>query len=228
MGRGFFITGTDTDVGKTWVAAGLLRALQAYGYSTAAIKPVACGCISTEQGLRNDDALVLMRQVSVNLPYEVVNPYAYAAPIAPHLAAQAAGQRIDITRIKTQCESVLRQADYVIVEGVGGWKVPLNERETTIDLAAALGLPVIVVVGMRLGCLNHALLCFESITCHGMVLAGWVANAMAPQFREIQENTVALRERVEAPLLGTIPHLAGFDVETIAHSLNVRPMLADY
>ncbi|MBI2779733.1 MAG: dethiobiotin synthase [Gammaproteobacteria bacterium] len=222
MTRGFFITGTDTDVGKTWVTAGVLTALAARGHTTAAMKPVSAGCIETDEGLRNGDALILQRHATLNLPYAQINPYAYAAPIAPHIAATRLGQRIEIAPIKAIFDDMARRADYVVVEGAGGWRVPLNEHETIADLAQALGLPVILVVGMRLGCLNHALLSCESIARQGVPLAGWVANSACPEFPELQENIDALRERIDAPLLGVIPHLREFDAQVIASHLDFK------
>ncbi len=220
MTRGFFITGTDTDVGKTWVTAGVLAVLAAQGHTTAAMKPVSAGCIETAEGLRNGDALILQRHATLNLPYAQINPYAYAAPIAPHIAAMRLGQRIEIAPIKAIFDDMAQRVDYVVVEGAGGWRVPLNERETIADLAQALGLPVILVVGMRLGCLNHALLSCESIIRQGVPLAGWVANCEIPEFPELQENIDALRKRISAPLLGVIPYLREFDAQVIARCLD--------
>lgn len=222
MTRGFFITGTDTDVGKTWVTAGVLAALATHGHTTAAMKPVSAGCIETAEGLRNGDALILQRHATLNLPYAQINPYAYAAPIAPHIAAMRLGQRIEIAPIKAIFDDIAQRVDYVVVEGAGGWRVPLNEREAIADLAQALGLPVILVVGMRLGCLNHALLSCESIARQGVPLAGWVANSACPEFPELQENVDALRERISAPLLGMIPHLREFDAQVIASHLDFK------
>jgi len=223
--RGFFITGTDTDAGKTWIAAGLLSALSARGYITAAMKPVASGCHDTPSGLRNDDALLLMRHASLALPYEQVNPYAFAEPVAPHIAAKMAGREIEIAPLKAMFDTIARQANYVIVEGVGGWKVPLNAHATTVDLAVALNLPVILVVRIRLGCLNHALLSCDSIVNHGLTLAGWVANTIGPSFREFDENVQALRDRIAAPLLGIVPNLPGFDAGAIAHALDMQSLV---
>lgn len=222
---GFFITGTDTDVGKTWVAAGLLRALRNRGYTTAAMKPVACGSVVTPEGLRNEDALLLVQYASNRFPYEVANPYVYTTPTAPHIAAKIADRRIDIGLIEECFNTLAASVDYVVVEGVGGWQVPLNERETTADLAVALGLPVILVVGLRLGCLNHALLSAESIVRHGLKLAGWVANTVSPDFQYAREYKEALRERIAAPLLGVISYLPEFTVESIADSLDLGLML---
>lgn len=221
MTRGFFITGTDTEVGKTWVSAVLLAALKARGHSTAAMKPVSAGCIETPEGLRNEDALILQRHATLALPYEQINPYAFAPPIAPHIAAARIGQRIDIAPVRAIFDSVASQADYMIVEGAGGWRVPLNERETIADLAKALNLPVILVVGMRLGCINHALLSCESIAGHGVRLAGWVANSILPDFAELEENIDTLRQRIDAPLLGVIPHMTELDAAVAAGHLNL-------
>lgn len=223
--RGFFITGTDTDVGKTWIAAGLLAALNAQGHVTAAMKPIASGCRDTSEGLRNDDALLLMQHASLALPYESVNPCTFAEPVAPHIAARMAGHEIEIAPLETIFTTIAGHADYVIVEGVGGWQVPLNARETTADLAIAFGLPVILVVGMRLGCLNHALLSYESILNNGLTLAGWVANTIDPSFREFDENVQALRDRIAAPLLGVVPHLSCFDAVTIAQALEIKNLV---
>lgn len=224
MTRGIFITGTDTDIGKTWVAEGLLNALAAAGIRVAAMKPVACGATETPDGLRNTDALLLQRAASVTLPYATVNPCLYAAPIAPHIAAQRAGRRIEISALKTVFGAIAAQADYVVVEGVGGWCVPLNERETSADLALALGLPVLLVVGMRLGCLNHALLTCARIAHDGATLAGWVANAVTPGFAELDENIAALEQRIPAPLLGVVPHLPAPDARRVGQCMNLKKL----
>ncbi len=225
MTRGFFITGTDTGVGKTWVTLGLLNALAAVGYRTAAMKPVASGVIETPEGLGNEDALLLQQQASVTLAYNVVNPYLFVPPIAPHLAAQRAGRRIEIAHIKKVFDEIAAQADCVVVEGAGGWCVPLNEHEMIADLAVALGLPVVLVVGMRLGCLNHALLTCENIARYGVSLAGWVANTITPEFAELEENIAALSERISAPLLGVVSHLPALDARQVGKALRVEKLL---
>lgn len=204
MKRGYFITGTDTGVGKTHISAALLTLFNTRGFSTAAMKPVATGCVNTAQGLRNDDALVLQQHASLPLPYEQVNPYAFAPAIAPHIAATQAGQTIDLAQIEHGLDILAAQADVVIVEGVGGWLVPLNADATVADLAYELGLPVILVVGMRLGCLNHALLTAQSIEQSEVPFAGWVANVIDPAMQCIEENIQALRERIAVPWLGTV------------------------
>lgn len=220
MKHGYFITGTDTGVGKTRIASALLAAFNSRGYSTAAMKPVATGCVNTAQGLRNDDALALQRHASLPLTYEQVNPYAFEPAIAPHLAAAQAGQTIDLMRIKHGLDNLAVRSDAVIVEGAGGWQVPLNRDTTIADLAHTLGLPVILVVGMRLGCLNHALLSVESIEQSGLPLAGWVANVIDPAMQCIEENIATLRERIAAPWLGTMLWDTQATPEQIAQQLN--------
>ncbi|MEW6352757.1 MAG: dethiobiotin synthase [Pseudomonadota bacterium] len=223
---GFFITGTDTGVGKTWVAAGLLHAVNAHGLRSAAMKPVACGAVSTPHGPRNEDALLLMQHAALRADYARVNPFLFEPPIAPHIAAHAARRRIDIALIKTEFLALARAANCVVVEGVGGWQVPLNERDSAADLAAALELPVILVVGMRLGCLNHALLSADAIARRGVSLAGWIANAIDPAFAELEQNITALAQRIAAPLVGRVPYLREFDATAIAAALDVQKLLA--
>jgi dethiobiotin synthetase len=202
---GYFITGTDTGVGKTHVAVALINALKAQGKTVAGMKPVAAGCKTTPQGLRNDDALQLQKASSVDLPYELVNPYAFEPAIAPHIAAQESGIEIHIAHIKECYEQISEKVDTVIVEGAGGWLVPLNDRETMADIVAELHLPIILVVGMRLGCLNHALLTAESVKAHGGTLAGWVANYIDEDMTKTEDNLRSLQSRIGGPLLGNIP-----------------------
>lgn len=204
--RGWFVTGTDTEIGKTRTSCGLLRAFAAAGRRSAGMKPVASGSMRTPDGLRNEDALALQRCASVPLPYELVNPYAFEPPIAPHIAATEAGVRIELERILDAFAQVSARSEVTIVEGVGGWCVPLSNQLTLPQLARALGLPVIMVVGMRLGCLNHAVLTARAIQEDGLQLAGWVANGIAAEFPRAQENLATLREAIAAPLLGEVPH----------------------
>ena len=206
-GRGYFITGTDTGIGKTVVTLCLMRWLQGRGLRVAAMKPVASGCERTLDGLRNEDALKLQRQASMPLDYEAVNPYAFEPPIAPHIAARQAGEKIRIDIIRRGMQQLAGDADIVCVEGVGGWLVPLNGRETVADLAISLGLGVVMVVGMRLGCLNHALLSARAIEASGAPLAGWVANCMPPAADYLEDNISTLKSMICAPLLGVVPAL---------------------
>src|SRR5690606_27505056 len=190
--KAFFITGTDTGVGKTLITAGLLLAAKSRGLSTAALKPVAAGCEVTEAGLRNEDALLLQSVITQDLAYEQINPIALQPAIAPHIAAQQAKRILSVDRLSGFCRGVLNSADVTLVEGAGGWRVPLNPAETLADLARVLQLPVILVVGIRLGCINHALLTVEAIARDGLQLVGWVANLIDPEMSNQQENIARL------------------------------------
>lgn len=178
--RGLFITGTDTGIGKTRVSVQLLRILRASGLRVAGMKPVASGATWQFGQWVNDDALALQAASSITLPYASVNPYVFAPPIAPHLAAEQAGQRVNLARIQESFLAMATDVDSVIVEGVGGWRVPLNADEDLADLARVLNLPVVLVVGLRLGCISHARLTHESIMASGVVFGGWIANAVEP------------------------------------------------
>jgi dethiobiotin synthetase len=200
-----FVTGTDTGVGKTLVACALLRRLAARGIPAIGMKPVAAGCAETPQGRINEDVESLLAAGSVRADRALVNPYALGEPIAPHIAAAHESVRIDLERI-AECFTKLRAvADAVVVEGVGGFRVPLNESQDAGDLARMLGLPVVLVVGMRLGCLNHAMLTQETVLSRGLRLAGWVANRIDPHMERCAENVAFLRRAIAAPLLGEIP-----------------------
>lgn len=208
MSAAFFVTGTDTDAGKTTVAAGLLRAARLAGLSTAAVKPIASGCELTAQGLRNSDALALLAECSLPLSYAEINPWAFAPAIAPHLAAQEVGERLEVPALCAAVQQVLEQrADFTLVEGAGGWRVPLTGLATLAELPQALAMPVILVVGVRLGCINHAVLTAEAIARDGLRLAGWVANILDPHTSRLEENLATLTERLPAPCLGRVPRL---------------------
>lgn len=225
MSRAFFIAGTDTDVGKTTIAAGLLHAARQAGLSTAAAKPVASGCESTPQGLRNADALALLAECSLPLDYAMVNPFAFAPAIAPHIAAREAGVALTIEALAAAVQPVLdRRADFTLVEGAGGWQVPLSGRENLSALPVRLGLPVILVVGVRLGCINHALLSAEAIAADGLALAGWVANIVDPATSRLEENLATLDERLSAPCLGRVPRLARASAQQVAVHLQLAPL----
>ena len=197
-----FITGTDTEIGKTLVASALIRHLVAAGYRVAGMKPVASGCENTDEGLRNDDALSLIEAANVELPYETVNPFAYEPAIAPHIAAQQAGRLIDINRISQLAKTIV--ADYLVVEGVGGWCVPLGESLPLSELAKATADEVIIVVGMRLGCINHALLTAAQVERDGLSMKGWIANHIDPDMQAQSENLTTLEALMPCPLLGTM------------------------
>ena len=202
---GLFVTGTDTGCGKTEISLGLMAALQAQGLSVLGMKPVASGCLTTPDGLRNEDAQRLLRQGSSVQPYARINPYAFAPPIAPHLAADEAGVRIELAVIESAYAALQQAADRVIVEGVGGWRVPLGADLFVGDIPRTLDLPVILVVGLKLGCINHALLTADSIRASGCRLAGWVANQVDPEMVARDANLATLEARMTAPCLGVIP-----------------------
>ncbi|WP_024672718.1 dethiobiotin synthase [Pseudomonas syringae] len=222
MSAAYFITGTDTDAGKTTVAAGLLHAARLAGLSTAAGKPVASGCVMTAQGLRNADALALQAECSVELDYDEVNPLALEPAIAPHLAAREAGIVLTVESLLQPMRHILsKQADFTLIEGAGGWRVPLAGERNLSDLAIALKLPVILVVGVRLGCINHAVLTTEAIARDGLMLAGWVANVIDGETSRLEENLATLVERLPAPCLGQVPRLEDASAENVAHYLDI-------
>lgn len=200
--RVLFVTGTDTGVGKTRVAAALCRAIAARGMRVAAMKPVASGCTLTADGLRNDDAAALLAAVNVRAGYSEVNPYAFEPAIAPHIAAREAGVDIDFSVLDRAYERLRMRADILVVEGAGGWLAPLDEKRGFADLAVHWQMDVVLVVGLRLGCLNHALLTAESIERRGLRLRGWVANSVDPAFERLPENISSLETRIFSPCLG--------------------------
>lgn len=222
MSHAYFVTGTDTEIGKTTIAAGLLHAARLAGLSTAAAKPVASGCERSPEGLRNSDALALLGECSLPLAYEQVNPFAFEPAIAPHLAAREQGVSLTVDALQGPVRAVLELgADFTLVEGAGGWRVPLAGEENLSDLGIALGLPVILVVGVRLGCINHAVLSAEAIQRDGLVLAGWVANIVDPQTSRLEENLATLAERLPAPCLGRVPRLASATPGAVAAYLDL-------
>ena len=206
MSKRFFITGTDTDVGKTFVATKLLKALNRRGLSTVALKPVAAGCEQVDGQWQNDDALLLQKAASVDLPYAMVNPFSFPEAIAPHLAAKAVGTTMTVASVAQACKPGLAQAaDVTVIEGAGGWYVPLNNSERFSDLVIAEKWSVILVVGMRLGCINHALLTMDALNGSGLNVAAWVANCVDPHMPHQAENIATLTQFIEAPCLGVVP-----------------------
>ncbi len=223
MSHAYFVTGTDTEIGKTTIAAGLLHAARRAGLSTAAVKPVASGCSRTPEGLRNDDALALLGECSLALGYAEVNPLAFEPAIAPHLAAREAGVHLDVAALREPVQAMLAKgADLTLVEGAGGWRVPLAGQARLSDLVRALNMPVILVVGVRLGCINHAVLSAEAIIGDGLPLAGWVANVVDPQTALLEDNLATLAERLAAPCLGRVPYLAEATPAAVADCLDLR------
>lgn len=226
MGKKYFVAGTDTDAGKTLVATGLLEAANLKGLKTLAIKPVAAGCEATSEGLRNSDALLLQQAMSEPLPYEQVNPVALEPAIAPHIAAEQVGRRLKVSQLAGYCRGVMMQpSDFLIIEGAGGWRVPLNRSETLAHLAKELNAPVVLVVGMKLGCINHALLTVEAILRDGLPLAGWVANHIDPDMSCYAENVATLLSLIPAPCLGEVPHLDDPSAKSAAPFLDVSLLM---
>ncbi|WP_176506054.1 MULTISPECIES: dethiobiotin synthase [Pseudomonas] len=222
MSQAYFIAGTDTDVGKTTIAAGLLHAARLQGLSTLGAKPVASGCSMTPKGLRNSDAQALIDESSIKLAYEEVNPFAFEPAIAPHVAAREANVALEVTVLAKAMRHVLGQgADFTLIEGAGGWRVPLSNHANLSDLAISLKLPVILVVGVRLGCINHALLSAEAIARDGLQLAGWVANIIEPRTSRLEENLASLAERLPAPCLGRVPKLKQATADAVAEHLQL-------
>lgn len=199
----WFITGTDTEVGKTFAACALLHALRQQGWKALGMKPVAAGLDA--EG-KNEDVEQLIAASSFVAPREWVNPYAFCAAVAPHIAAAEEGRTIELAHIVSVFKQLSERADRLVVEGVGGFCVPLGSGGNTADLAAMLNLPVILVVGMRLGCINHALLTGQAIAAQGLKLAGWIANRIDPGMSRFEENLATLQDHIAAPLLGIIPY----------------------
>lgn len=226
MTAGWFITGTDTGVGKTYVAAALLSALAAQGHSCVGMKPVASGCSITRTGHRSEDAELLQASSSVSAAYGDINPYGFGPAVAPHLAARASGVDIDLIKIRQHFDRLCSVAECVVVEGVGGWMVPLSNDHSTADLARLVDLPVVLVVGVRLGCLNHALLTVEAIARADLRLAGWVANRIESGVELFEENVDTLRARIAAPLIGVVPYLDhGLTPDTVSKHLDLTALL---
>jgi dethiobiotin synthetase len=209
MQQAYFVTGTDTNVGKTYIASALIRYFVSAGNKTVGMKPIASGCEisqhSTWQGqLVNEDALALYAASNVKPALDLMNPYRFPPAIAPHIAAQQASVEIDIDMISSAYQQLAAMADVVVVEGAGGFLVPINAQQTMADLAVKLNLPVVLVVGMRLGCINHALLTVEAIQARGLKLAGWVANQIEPEMPMFEENLASLQQRIDAPCLSVV------------------------
>ncbi|HEX9707471.1 MAG TPA: dethiobiotin synthase [Steroidobacteraceae bacterium] len=220
MTRSFFVTGTDTGVGKTLVTAALLRCLRDAGVAVAGMKPVAAGVVAGPEGPANEDALLLQSESSVRHPYATVNPWLFTPAIAPHIAAAEAGIAIDTDRIVAAHRRLAGSAEIVLAEGAGGFLVPLGADRSCAELPGLLGMEVLLVVGLRLGCLNHALLTAEAIASRGLPLAGWIGNCIDPKFSRREANVATLTERLAAPCLGIVPWMPVPDVREAAAALS--------
>lgn len=224
MSRGFFVVGTDTGVGKTLVAAALVHGFAARGFRAVGMKPVAAGAEEAGGVSRWEDVEVLKAASNLEAPLDLINPYRFVPPVSPHLAARQAGTAIDLAPIRDAYLALSGRADRVVVEGVGGFLAPLNDRETAADLAVLLDLPVVLVVGMRLGCLSHALLTAEAVGGRGLELAGWVANRLDPSMELFDDNLATLQDWLSAPLLGVVPRLERPDPAEAARHLDFAPL----
>ncbi|ESS72315.1 ATP-dependent dethiobiotin synthetase BioD [Methyloglobulus morosus KoM1] len=204
MEQGYFITGTDTNIGKTWATVALMQYFKNQGKSVIGMKPVASGCTLKDGMLVNDDALLLQEHATVKLDYRQINPYAFSLPVSPHIAGK--DNPVDLAVIVDGFNAISDYADAILVEGAGGWYSPLNESQDNSDLAAALGLPVLLVVAIRLGCINHAKLSYQAIISSGVSCAGWIAVCTDPNERCIEENIAMIKKRLDAPLRGVLPY----------------------
>jgi len=222
MSNAYFITGTDTGVGKTLVAASLLALAHERGMSTLGLKPVAAGCERVDGQWQNDDARLLLAASSINVDYPTVNPVALRDAMAPHIAAEREGRELRCAELIEHCKPLLNNADFTVIEGAGGWQVPLNDSESMADLAAGLGCPVILVVGIRLGCINHALLTATAIRQKGLRIAGWVANHICADMAVADENVATLERLLDAPLVGRIAWHEQIDLQTFARQINLE------
>ena len=201
----YFVVGTDTNVGKTYISAQLIDYFVAQNKLTVGMKPVASGCdLNADDSLINEDARILIAASNIKVPMDLMNPYRFVPAIAPHIAAEQSGVVIDLNVIHTAFTALREQAEVVIVEGAGGFLVPLNDRENLADLAVRLNLPIILVVGMRLGCINHALLTVEVIKARGLTLSGWIANEIVPDMPMFDENLTTLCRHILAPCLSVV------------------------
>ncbi len=208
MSNAIFVTATDTDAGKTLVSRAILELAKDHGLSTLGYKPVSAGCELTPEGLRNEDALFLQQASTIDCPYEKVNPIAYADPVAPHLAAARVNQVITVEQLSSGMFDLQQyRPDLLLVEGAGGWRLPLGKGSFLSDFVIQHKMPVIFVIGLKLGCLNHALLTYEALKSDGINVVGWVANLVDPEMRYLEQNITSLKDMIDAPCIGVIPFL---------------------
>ena len=217
MEKGYFITGTDTNVGKTWATIALMRYFKQQGKSVAGMKPVASGCFLQDGQLKNEDALQIQENASLKIDYDLINPYAYELSVSPHIAG--INNPVELTKIVESFNVLKELAEIALVEGAGGWYAPLNDREDISDLAKSLALPVIIVVAIRLGCINHAKLTWQAIQHSGIPCAGWIAVCVDPDMPNREENIQTIKTALNMPLLGVLPYLASADFDLLAGQL---------
>lgn len=217
MIQGYFITGTDTDVGKTWATLTLMQYFKQQGKTVVGMKPVAAGCVMQDGQLKNEDALLIQSQASFVLPYDLINPYAYELPVSPHIAGAA--NPVVIDKLLVRFDELKNKAEVILVEGAGGWLAPINNHQDVSDLANFLALPVIMVVAIRLGCINHAKLTYQAIHRSGALCAGWIATCTDPDMLVPNENINTLKAALDAPLLGVLPYTKTPDFNVLATCL---------
>jgi len=220
MENAYFITGTDTNVGKTWATLALMHAIKQQGKTVVGMKPVASGCTLHQGRLQNEDALLLQTHGSIHVDYELINPYAYLQPVSPHIAG--IDNPVNLDKVLANFTSLKALADIVLVEGVGGWYAPINDQQAVSDLAQCLALPVILVVGIRLGCINHARLTYEAIFSSGLACAGWLAVCNNPTMLKRDENIATLKKLLNTPLLGVLPYQECADFDLLARQLSLN------
>ena len=206
MANGIFITGTDTGIGKTIASCAVMHELAKQGHKVAGMKPIASGACLQDGQLQNEDALALIQHANISVDYQQVNPYCFEPAIAPHIAAEQANVDIDMSIIQESFAELAKQVDWVVVEGVGGWLVPINKKQVVADIALELQLPVILVVGLRLGCINHALLTMESMRSKGVNIMGWIANQIAPNLSATDRIIKTLQNKLNSHYLGFLPY----------------------
>lgn len=219
MEKGYFITGTDTNVGKTWATLALLRYFKNLGKSVVGMKPVASGCLIDKGNLFNEDALLIQAHASIKADYDLINPYAFEAPVSPHIAGEK--NPVIVEKIVCCFNALKDLAEIVVVEGAGGWYTPINDRQTIADLAKVLALPVILVVAIRLGCINHALLTLRAMQHTGVNCAGWIAMCSDPAMLSLEATIQTIENAVDAPLLGILPYRKIADFNFFAQQLRL-------
>lgn len=223
---GFFITGTDTEIGKTFVSSLLVKLFVEEGLQVTGMKPIASGAKIVDGVLKNEDALSLIEASNIEVDYKVINPYVFEDAISPHLAAEQAGIEINLDEIKNNFDHLQKLSDVVVVEGVGGWYAPLSLDTTIADLAEVLKLPVILVVGLRLGCLNHALLTVQALRQSGLPIAGWIANHVVKDFSSADKNISTLKHYLnDIPFLGSVPYQTNHDNNCSMHHINKKSLI---
>jgi len=223
MKKAYFITGTDTGVGKTWATVALMRYFKQQGRIVAGMKPVAAGCDWVDGQLKNEDALLLQENASMDLDYKEINPYAFEMPVSPHLASL--GDQVQLNVIEQAYTKLKDKADVLMVEGAGGWFAPLNNDSDIADLALKLKIPVIMIVAIRLGCINHARLTFQAIQSSGAECSGWIAMCLDPEMAKQDENIETLKSKISVPLLAVLPYMKEMDFDLLGTKINKKILM---